>query len=82
MCRAYSEGSKLIIANSCDCLRKQARTRKNAVGYPRLVVRDVCLDHRHRFPPYSQQDFRMPLKNVWSATGQFLLMCRQISCYR
>ena len=60
LCRAYSEGSKLIVANGCDCLREQARARKKAIDHLRLVVRDVCLDRRHRFPPYSQREFSMP----------------------
>src|SRR6516162_341187 len=60
LCRAYSEGSKLIVANGCDCLREQARARKKAVGHRRIVLRDVCLDRRHRFPPYSQREFSMP----------------------
>src|SRR6516162_3707020 len=60
LCRAYSEGSKLIVANGCDCLREHARARKKAVGHRRIVLRDVCLDRRHRFPPYSQREFSMP----------------------
>jgi hypothetical protein len=34
LCRADSEGSKLVVVYSCNCLREQARAYKNAIARP------------------------------------------------